>query len=319
MQKIISIANLIKLPYLFVIVAAEYAMRYGIMEPMLTINGFSLQISSAQFFLLVLASVLIAAGGFIIYAYNDIQRQRRNQPGKLIIDKHISQKTAFTAYIAITAAGIGIGIYLSWVTELYIFGKAFAIIASVIWFYSSIFKLYAGISTLVLALICSFIPVFIGITEIPLLNAAYQKTLIKYDHSFLPIMHWLLGYGIFSFLIISLHDISKDIQEFFTNPIIKRRTIPTIYGLKPSKIILISILCLLLSALLYVFLMYFKDKLSLFYISTTLFIPGLILIYIITKGSKKQHFQIVQIFNIILLLGGLGFTLIVRNIILTKF
>ena len=55
-------------------------MRYLIMDPLLPSEGFTLQFGDTQFFLLVLATMFIAAAGYIINDYFDTQTDMINKP-----------------------------------------------------------------------------------------------------------------------------------------------------------------------------------------------------------------------------------------------
>ena len=110
MKKII---DLIRLPNLLIIAFTQYAMRYLIMEPLLPTASFSLQFSNLHFFLLVMATLFIAAAGYIINDYFDTRTDRINKPDKVVVGISVNRRTAMTMHTIFNLIGVGIGIYLS--------------------------------------------------------------------------------------------------------------------------------------------------------------------------------------------------------------
>ena len=95
-----------------------------------------MQISNLNFFLLVLTTVMIAAGGYIINDYFDLKIDPINKPDKMILGAKINATKAETAYYMINALAVAIGVYLG-----YRFGSISIVLlimvcATVLYFYS---------------------------------------------------------------------------------------------------------------------------------------------------------------------------------------
>ena len=67
-----------------------------------------------DFFLLSLSSVLIAAAGYIINDYFDLNIDRINKPEKIVVEKIIKRRWAIIWHWILSGMGILIGFYLSW-------------------------------------------------------------------------------------------------------------------------------------------------------------------------------------------------------------
>src|SRR6056297_3159117 len=101
----ISIIKLIRLPNLLLIAFTQFAMRYLIMEPLLPSVGFSLQFDNLHFMLLVIATMCIAAAGYIINDYFDTRTDRINKPGKVVVGVLINRRTAMTLHTIFNLLG----------------------------------------------------------------------------------------------------------------------------------------------------------------------------------------------------------------------
>src|SRR3954471_20670119 len=126
----ISFLKLIRFPNLLIIAFTQYAMRWGVIYPMIeTVNRYlfsvypqkitnphiiALQMTQFQFFLLVLSTVMIAAAGYIINDYFDTRIDRINKPADVIIDRHIKRRVAMGAHLVINFLGIGIGFAIAY-------------------------------------------------------------------------------------------------------------------------------------------------------------------------------------------------------------
>src|ERR1035438_7998598 len=98
MRKIIpfflTTARFIRLPNLLIIILTQFLLRYGILKTFLYSGDESKMSGMPDFLLLVLTTVLIAAGGYIINDYFDIRIDQVNKPDNLVIDHSVSSQTA---------------------------------------------------------------------------------------------------------------------------------------------------------------------------------------------------------------------------------
>jgi len=72
-----------------------------------------LSLSSLGFTFLVIATVFIAAGGYIINDIIDITADKINKPKKRIVGVSIDQKRAKFLYYILTFVGVGFGFTIS--------------------------------------------------------------------------------------------------------------------------------------------------------------------------------------------------------------
>ena len=94
--------KLIRLPNLFFIVLTQFLFYYCILVPVLRSVDAVAKIDQLQFILLSLASVLIAAAGYIINDYFDVNIDQVNKPKKNVVDIIVTEMAVFR----VTEAGL---------------------------------------------------------------------------------------------------------------------------------------------------------------------------------------------------------------------
>ena len=110
--------KLIRLPNLFFIVLTQFLFYYCILVPLLRSVGAVAKIDQLQFILLSLASVLIAAAGYIINDYFDVNIDQVNKPKKNVVDIIVSRRWAILWHFVLSGIGVLLSLYISWKTRL---------------------------------------------------------------------------------------------------------------------------------------------------------------------------------------------------------
>ena len=132
--------KLIRLPNLLIIALAQYLVRFAIIIPILEAYNLTSAVSEINFFLVVLSTVLIAAGGYIINDYHDLQIDLINKPSKVIISKKVSKKASINLYGIVSLSGVAIGVYLSFFQNIFLLWQINILSAVLLLIYSSYLK-----------------------------------------------------------------------------------------------------------------------------------------------------------------------------------
>ncbi len=195
--------------------------KYGFLE----LQNIPLALSDWQYILLVLATVCIAAGGYIINNIFDVETDTGNKPENVIVGKFISETKAYNLYIGFTVIGVAIGFYLSNIIEKPSFASIFIVIAAILYFYATTLKQSLLIGNIAVALLLSLSVIIIGIFDLfPVTNEDNR-----------PIMGLLFGilldYAIFAFIINFIREIVKDLEDFDGDLNQGMNTLPIIFGI----------------------------------------------------------------------------------------
>jgi 4-hydroxybenzoate polyprenyltransferase len=94
MKLIVAFFRLVRSVNLLFIALTQFLFQYCIIVPQLSKQGVAPQLNHVHFLLLVVASVCIAAAGYIINDYFDLNIDRINKPGKMIVEKIIKRRWA---------------------------------------------------------------------------------------------------------------------------------------------------------------------------------------------------------------------------------
>jgi len=87
------------------------------------------------------------------------------------------------------------------------------------------------------------------------------------------LFYWAGGFSLFAFLTTLIREIIKDIEDFEGDAAYGRNTIPVMIGIRPSRIISISLITITIAALFIVWNFFINDRITLIYISAAIVIP----------------------------------------------
>src|SRR5947207_3569611 len=118
MRLLAAFLRLVRLPNLFFIVLTQFLFYYSIVRPVLINGGIEVSIDQVQFILLVIASILIAAAGYIINDYFDVDIDQVNKPRGNVVDIIISRRWAILWHFVLSGIGVVLSLYISWKTGL---------------------------------------------------------------------------------------------------------------------------------------------------------------------------------------------------------
>jgi 4-hydroxybenzoate polyprenyltransferase len=281
--------KLIRYENLAIIAGVMYILRYGLILPLLTSNGIAPQLTHVQFLLLTIATVFIAAGGYIINDVYDVDIDKVNKPEKLIIGKYIRLRTAENIYVALTLIAVVCGAYVSYSVNLRSLSLLFPIVAGLLYFYSTSYKSTVLLGNMAIALITAVVPFMVIIFELPLLNIKYSAfTGPSFNFNF--IIGWIGFYAVFAFLTTLLREILKDMEDFEGDEAYGKKTVPITWGINISKYIVLSLSILLLSLEIFILIRYLHDLFSIVYIIPFVISPTIfVIIKILTSKTKDQY------------------------------
>ena len=97
-------------------------------------------LNNYEFLLLVLSTITIAAGGYIINDIFDTQTDAINKPDKVYIGPVFKRYNAIICYLTLTTVGISLGIYISLNINIPLASIVFITIALLLFLYSFALK-----------------------------------------------------------------------------------------------------------------------------------------------------------------------------------
>jgi len=252
--------------------------RYGFLK----FQNIFLSLNDWQYALLVLATVLIAAAGYVINDILDQETDYDNDKGNVIVGKLISEKVAYNLYFILNITGVGIGYYLASVIHKPSFSGAFIIISATLYMYATSLKQMLLIGNIVVALLLSFSVIIIGIFD--LLPATYEGNQTEMGVMF----SILIDYAIFAFIINLIREIVKDMEDVEGDYNNGMSTLPIAIGHgKTSKIVGVLGIIATLILLWYINSNLMSSKLYYAVIYGLLFVVAPMIFFVVKVWSAK--------------------------------
>ena len=244
-------------------------------------------------FMLVLASSMTVASGYIINNFYDSEKDLINRPQKSKLDRLVNQNTKLSFYFVLNFLAVVMASYVSFRAVVF-----FSIYIFAIWLYSHKLKKMPFIGNLTSAVltITPFFAIFI-----------YYKNF----------EHVIFVHAMFLFLMISMRELTKDLENIKGDLVQNYKTIPIVYGENTSKYML-TILVLLTAIPIYLLLFHFHiGRMNYFYyLSTILLLAYVLLLW--KSNSKLQYLILHNILKFIIVVGAISIPLIDISVVLNK-
>jgi 4-hydroxybenzoate polyprenyltransferase len=326
-----ELIRLFRVGNLIIIALTQVFIRYAIIAPILEkvnvtfkLNNIyfiqpQLLMSHLDFALLVISTVFIAAGGYVINDYFDTKTDRINKPERLIVGKTIKRRAAMGMHIVLNSIAILLAAYLCFKSGNYqlIFIQLFSIVS--LWFYSTTFKKQLLVGNIIIAGMAALVPMTVALYEfsfgglqlVQLINGieagAGSRMLII-------IVIFVMGYSIFSFLINIIREIIKDSEDADGDFKTGGRTLPISVGLKTTRYIILTLILVTIVLLAFVqqsLLETYKLKALFYYLLLAVQIPLVYLAFLSNQAVSKQDFSRMSLIcKLIILTGVLSMPLI---------
>ena len=283
--KFFSLFSIVRGYNVLIIVLAQYLTSIYILAPQLSVKQILFDVN---LFMIVLASATAIASGYIINNFYDSDKDLINRPRKTMLDRLVSQRTKLTSYFLLNFLSVIFASYVSFKAviffSLYIFG---------IWFYSHKLKKYPFVGNFVAATLAviPFFAVFI-----------YYKNfdLVIFVHA------------TFLFIIISMRELVKDLENLKGDLTQNYRTIPVVYGTLVSKKMLLFLSFLSLIPFYLLIFKYDVGYMDFFFYGSI--IALLVFIIMLWKSNEKVHYVFLHnILKFIIVAGVFSIALINVN------
>lgn len=281
-KKILSMFSVVRGYNIPIIVLAQYLSAIFILAPekraLTVLLDFNL-------FIIVIASCLTIASGYIINNFYDSKKDLINRPNKSKIDRLVSQRTKLQVYFTVNFIVALLALLVSFRAVLY-----FSVYIFLIWFYSHKLKKHPIIGNLTASLL-AILPFF---------------AILLYYKNLYP---QIFAHATFLFLLILIREIIKDLENIKGDVANDYQTIPVKYGELFAKKI-ISLLTVLTIIPVYLLV----DKYDVGYMDIYFYVSLIVLLFFLfflwNSNSKIQYLQLHVILKFIIVSGVFSIVLI---------
>lgn len=250
MASLRDILRLVRWSNLLFLAALIWLMEKWVAVPILNKAAFGEQMPWYILLLLILATVLIAAGGYVINDYFDVKIDRINRPDELIVTRSIPKPTAMKLSIVLSSTGIACGIVVAILLRSLTLGMLFIIVPGLLWFYSSSYKRLFMVGNLTIALLAALTPMLVALANVAILQLRYE-TILPYITLPHDLYAWLGGFALFAFLLTWIREIIKDMQDQNGDRELECHSMPVVWGEKWTKIFVTVLIVLTVTIISY--------------------------------------------------------------------
>jgi 4-hydroxybenzoate polyprenyltransferase len=232
MREIKAFFKLIRWPNLLFIVLTQMLFRYFILPFVYSqpnVEHESIRLSGNLFYLLVIASVCIAAAGYIINDYFDVNIDQVNKSSKVIIGKFINRRAAILLHAFLSFIGLVISAYIGYKLHN-IFIPVFNFVAiNILWFYSSTFKKKILIGNILISLLTAWVILVLTLAE-------YRFRISTHDVIWQRLLKMSFIYAGFAFIISLIREVIKDMEDVEGDLKYDCKTMPIVWGIPVAKV-----------------------------------------------------------------------------------
>ena len=241
---------LLRVPNLIFITILLYVMENWVAVPILNLAGIEGLLPWWIFTLLTVATVLVAAGGYVINDYFDVKIDRINRPDQLVVTRSITKEQTMYLFIGLTLSGIILGLCGSAILRSSTLAGIYILTPGLLWFYSSSYKRQFIIGNLIIGFCSAVTPLLIAIANACLLVQEFGKQMEFAPLSIL-LYAWLGGFSVFAFFCTWIREIIKDLQDQKGDREMECHTIPIKLGNTWAKIIVTILIVFVMGAIVY--------------------------------------------------------------------
>lgn len=312
MKLIAAFFKLIRWPNLFFIALTQWLFYFSVFFSLYHENKHIynyLNSSYFLFYLLMLASVLIAAAGYIINDYFDMQIDNVNKPEKNVVDRIIKRRWVIVWHWALSILGILISAYISAKTGKWLIGILNVFSVLLLWFYSTHFKKMLLIGNVVIAALTSWVIVVVYIfAGATLLNFRGWNPEV-YPFNVKLFYKLTMLYAGFAFVMTLIREVIKDMEDMLGDERYNCKTIPIVWGVPASKVYAGVWITVTIASLLVVQLYAWQSGwwVSSIYCLLSIILPlGLVFKKLLSAQTAADYHGISKLIKLIMLTGILS-------------
>ncbi len=304
-----SYIKLIRPLNLLIIALTQYLILFWVIRPVLAEYSCNLQMSHPDFALFVLANLLLAAAGYAINDYFDIEADSINKPGKNVLEKKIPRRHAYLMNIIMNSLAGLIGFYCAYKVGYIMLGFFFVVIALALYYYSLKYKRQFLTGNIVVALMAAYAVFSVWLFQFfAIFSLAKAGDPYIYIHTMdarKEISYFILGFAVFAFLLTLLREFIKDIEDVRGDEAVGCNTLPIKKGMQAAQkwVLALSIIVILLLVVCQAQLFSSQTALSIY-----LVVIQAMLVYLIIKVKRARDvsdFHFFSLFAKIIMIAGL--------------
>lgn len=239
MKLLVAFFKLIRWPNLLFIAITQWLFYFAVVD---SIQLQTTTISAAYpynhllFYLLIVSSIMIAAGGYIINDYFDIQIDTINKPERVVVDRIVKRRWAIAWHILLSLLGVLGSLYISYKTGTWIILIANIFCVLLLWFYSTTFKKKLLAGNIIISALTAWVIVvvyFFAGAGVLNYNGWHEGS---YSFDIRKLFKFTMLYAGFAFIVSLVREVIKDLEDMHGDAQYNCKTMPVEWGVPATKV-----------------------------------------------------------------------------------
>ncbi len=259
-------------------------------------------LTDTSFILLVFATLLIAAGGYVINDIYDVAIDKINKPHAVWIPNRVSEIKAKKLYYTLSFSGLLIGAFLSYSQHNYKAFTGFVLPVLLLYYYAGRAKKYLLVGVMIISLLVVLSLFIVLFYE----NKCFDN----------PYFTMIIGaLSIYAFLVNFAREICKNAEDVIGDKANGVQSIATRYGLSTVKMSIRVIIGVLIAFTFGIILLEYRTQLPLIiYLMTGVISAMLLFLSQLDKAQKSDDYGKLSMLLKLLMLVGIISLLFVQPV-----
>ncbi len=278
--------RLIRLPNLFFIALAQALFQFCIYYPLY--REVRPDNDLVHFIFLVMASLFIAAAGYIINDYFDINIDEINKPQQMVVDKVIHRRWAIAWHFILSFTGIILTALALPILEKWYLVLANIACIAILWFYSTNFKKSLLLGNVVISLLTAWSILIIFFSKVSPGDAFTPG-----NHSQPKFFRLAFLYAGFAFICSLIREAIKDIEDIKGDERYGSRSMPIAWGINASKVYIAvwMIVLIVILIILQVYILQFRWWELVVYAALMIIVPLILVFRKLFRASTGEDYH----------------------------
>ncbi len=283
----ISFLKLVRWPNLFFILLAQCLFQWCIYHPLYPTDSNPFNNS---FLFILFSSLCIAAAGYVINDYFDINIDQINKPSKVVVSNIISRRWVIFWHLFLSM----IGLYLTMIAfpfhNYWHIHVANLLSILFLWFYSTTLKKQLLIGNVLIAVLTAWAIAVVYFSKFTAAELFHPQESPLHHLRFFKLM---VLYTAFAFVLTIIREALKDMEDMEGDAKYGCRTIPIVWGLRATKVYLAVWLIVVVAilAIIQLYVIPFGWYGSVFYCVILIIAPLVYVLYQLPKAYTSQDFS----------------------------
>jgi 4-hydroxybenzoate polyprenyltransferase len=228
--------RLIRWPNLLMIILTQVLLLQCIIRPFGLMAGTKTHVFQPEFMLLILISVLIAAAGYVINDYFDIEIDRINKPQKMILGVRLHPRKGMLVYWILNSLAFLAGFYLAQRLNSLNTALLFPVIAGLLWMYATRLKHSFLSGNVLVAFLSAFVVIIVWVLHLMLQGKSLAAF---FEIRTLNVLVWF--YAGFAFIVSLGREVIKDMEDMEGDREAGCKSLPLVLGCGAARGIALAI------------------------------------------------------------------------------